>query len=225
MDNWKLGEDSNTGNYNKRGFTIGEESKDKGGGFDFDFSDDNNIKEDEKPKKEDRRNNNANRGNRGSIYKKVFYLLLILAAAISAYYIFKTIFSGNDLNIRLFGLKTNVFRSKVLPENNLVVTGYLLNKNDFPISYAKLSCKLYSTKNIILEVKHVYAGNFMPLKALKGMSNIKVDMKLNNKSGNNMSDVEILPNHPIKFMVVFFNISSNSKNYSISVSHFYRIKK
>ena len=73
--------------------------------------------------------------------------------------------------------------------------------------------------------KHVYAGNFISVKKLKGMSNVKIDMLLNNKEGKNMSDTEILPDRPVKFAVVFFDVNSNSKNYSVSVEHYYRIKK
>lgn len=219
MDNWKS--DKDNPDDNKKGFTIGESGGDKDGS-DFTFYEDNE-KKDDKPKK-DRTNNNRSFYKRNG-FKKIFYVILGIAAVISAYYLFKTFSQRDNLNIKLFNLKTKVFRSKALPENNLVVTGYLLNKNSFSISYVKLACKLYSVKNIILVTKHIYAGNFIDIKRLKNMSNVEINMELNNKPGNNMSDVEILPNHPIKFMVVFFDIASSSKNYSITVSHFYRIKK
>ena len=223
MDNWKLGDDG-LYNDNERNFTIGKSSKEEEEEDDLGstFYKKNDVKDD-KPKKERTTNNKPFHERNG--FKKTFYIILGIAAVISAYYLFKTFFPGNNLNIKLFNLKTKVFRSKVLPENNLVITGYLLNKNNFPISYVKLACKLYSVKNIILVTKHVYAGNFIDIKRLKNMSNVEINMKLNNKLGNNMSNVEILPNHPIKFMVIFFDIASNSKNYSITVSHFYRIKK
>lgn len=224
MDNWKLGDDS-LYNDNERNFTIGKSGKEEGEDEEDlgpTFYEKNKVKDD-KPKKE-RINNNRPFHKRNG-FKRIFYVILGISAVIAAYYLFQTFFPGDNLNIKLFNLKMKVFRSKVLPENNLVVTGYLLNKNDFPISYVKLACKLYSVKNIILVTKHVYAGNFTDIKRLKNMSNVEINMKLNNKLGNNMSDVEILPNHPIKFMVVFFDIASNSKNYSITVSHFYMIKK
>ncbi len=232
MDNWKLGDDNiynNNHNDNEKDFTIGKSNKNEGDDkedfkedLDLSFYKKNKVKDD-KPKR-DGTNTGRSFYKRNS-FKKIFYIILGIAAVISAYYVFRTFFPGDNLNIKLFGLETKVFRSKVLPENNLVVTGYLLNKNSFPISYVKLACRLYSAKNITLVTKHVYAGNFIDIKRLKNMTNVAIDMKLNNKLGDNLSNVEILPDHPIKFMVVFFDIASNSKNYSITVSHFYRIKK
>ena len=215
MDNWKLGEGEeelfNENNESKKGFSIGKIDKEDLSKIIFNTKEPDKTEKGITPKKEK--------------IKKIFYLFLGIAALLSAYYLFKTLFPGNGTNIKLFELKTIVYKSKALPENNLAITGYLVNKNRFPVSYVKLDCKLYSTKNIILLTKHVYAGNFISIKKLKKMSNVEVDMELNNKDGKNMSDVEILPNHPIKFTVVFFDINPNSKNYSISVSHFYRIKK
>ncbi|MHB1545554.1 MAG: DUF3426 domain-containing protein [bacterium] len=220
MDNWKLGDEENElfgdDNKSKKGFSIGK--IDKGDDLSeiiFNEKKSDKIEKEIPPKKE---KNKAG-------FKKIFYLLLGIAALLSAAYLFKTLFPGNNTNIKLFGLKTVVYKSKVLPENNLLITGYLVNKNKFPVSYVKLNCKLYDTKNIVILTKHVYAGNFISIKKLKKMSNVDVDMELNNKDGKNMSNVEILPNHPIKFTVVFFDINPNSKNYSVSISHFYRIKK
>ncbi len=219
MDNWKLGEGENElfseDDKSKKGFSIGK----------IDHDDDLssiiiNEKKADKNEKEVPSKKEKNSG-----FKKIFYLILTIAALLSVYYLFKTLFPGNKTNIKLFELKTIVYKSKVLPEKNLVITGYLVNKNKFPVSYVKLDCKLYGTKNIVLVTKHVYAGNFISVKKLKKMSNVNIDMKLNNKDGINMSDVEILPNHPIKFTAVFFDIDSNPKNYSVSINHFYRIKK
>ncbi len=224
MDNWKLGDNNLYNNDNdEKNFTIGKPGKDEDEeDSDFAFYE-KNEDGDDKSKKSRTDNNRVFRKRNG--FKRIFYVILGIAAVASLYYLFKTFFPENSLNIRLFDLKAEVVGSKVLPENNLVITGYLLNKNSFPISYVKLACKLYSSKNIVLATKHVYAGNFISVKRLKNMSNAKINMKLNNKPGDNMSDMEILPNHPIKFMVVFFDIASTSKNYSITVSHFYMIKK
>jgi hypothetical protein len=231
MDNWKLGEGEeelfSENNETRKGFSIGKIDKDDLSEIIFEKNQSENKNKTQSPKKEskiDGEERNAY-GNRKSGLKKIFYLLLGAAALLSAYYLFKTLFPGNGTNIKLFELKTIVYKSKVLPENNLLITGYLVNKNKFPVSYVRLTCKLYSTKNIVLLSKHVYAGNFISLEKLKKMSNVAIDMALDNKDGENMSNVEILPNHPIKFMAVFFDINPNSKNYSVSISHFYRIKK
>jgi len=228
-DNWKLGEGEeelfNEKNETKKGFSIGKIDKDDLSEIIFDKNQPKNkTSSAKKENKTDGGQRNAY-GNKKSRSKTIFYLFLGIAAILSAYYLLITLFPGNGTNIKLFDLKTVVYKSKVLPENNLLITGYLVNKNKFPVSYVRLECKLYSTKNIILLSKHVYAGNFISLEKLKKMSNVAIDMALNNKDGKNMSNVEILPNHPIKFMAVFFDINPNSKNYSVSVSHFYRIKK
>ncbi len=229
MDNWKLGEGEDElfrdDNESKKGFSIGKIDKEDLSEIIFNEKKSDKIEKKNFQKKERNRNDTGNGSKVEFKFKKIFYLILVIAALLSAYYLFKTLFPGNNTNIKLFGLKTVVYKSKVLPENNLVITGYLVNKNKFPVSYVKLNCKLYSTKNIVLLSKHVYAGNFISIKKLKKMSNVAINMKFNNKDGENMSDVEVLPNHPIKFMVIFFDINSNSKNYSISISHFYRIKK
>ncbi|MHB8292892.1 MAG: hypothetical protein ACYDEG_10570 [bacterium] len=112
-----------------------------------------------------------------------------------------------------------------MPENNLLITGFLSNNNKFPIGFAKLKSNLYSSKNIILATKYVYAGNFININKLKTMSNVSINLALQNKNGNNMSDLEILPQRPIKFMVVFLNVPTDTKNFSVNVSHFYVIKK
>lgn len=230
MDKWKLGKEDEElfgeDDDSKKGFSIGKIDKDLSDII-FDNNPTENKSKTASPKKE-RRIDGGERnvyGDKKSGFKKIFYTILAIAALLSAYYLFKTLFPGNNTNIKLFELKTVVYKSNVLPENNLLITGYLINKNKFPVSYVKLACKLYSTKNIVLLTKHVYAGNFINLKKLRKMSNVAINMALENKDGMNMSDVEILPNHPIKFMAVFFDINPNSKNYSISISHFYRIKK
>jgi hypothetical protein len=153
------------------------------------------------------------------------YVFLFIAAIISIYYVVKTFYPNNDIHIKIFNLKTKLYRSKVLPENNLLITGFLSNNNKFPIGFVKLKCNLYSSKNIILTTKYVYAGNFINVNKLKTMSNTSINRAFQNKNGKNMSDLEILPQHPIKFMVVFLNVPTDTKNFSITVSHFYAIKK
>ena len=229
MDNWKLGEGEeelfNEKNETGKGFSIGKIDKDDLSEIIFDKNQpENKTSSAKKESKTDGGEKNSY-GNKKNGLKKIFYLLLGMAAILSAYYLFKTLFPGNGTNIKLFELKTVVYKSNALPENNLLITGYLVNKNKFPVSYVRLTCKLYSTKNIVLLSKRVYAGNFISLEKLKKMSNVAINMALDNKDGKNMSNVEILPNHPIKFMAVFFDINPNSKNYSVSISHFYRIKK
>ncbi|HEC24736.1 MAG TPA: hypothetical protein ENI54_01775 [bacterium] len=221
MDKWKIGEDEFfKEGYDKNGFSIGEKNGDNNA------SDANTDLNNSKANKNDRgsKRRKGSKANKNDL-KKIFYVMLGIAAFLSAYYLLIVLFPGNNTNVEIFGLKTKVYRPATLPENDLLITGYIVNKNKFSISYVKLNGKLYSTKNIVLLTKHVYAGNLIKFKKLKNMSNIAVNMTLGNKEGVNMSNVEILPNHPIKFMLVFLNISPNSKNYSITISHFYRIKK
>ena len=234
MDKWKLGEDDDEffkkDDGSNKSFSLGKTDKEDLSDFIFEQSKPDSTKKKAAQKKESKTNyaenyskyeiNSAKSG-----FKKIFYIIVFIAALISAYYLFKIIFPGNNTNIKLYGLKTLVYKSDALPENNLLITGFLINKNKFPVSYVKLTCKLYSTKNIILLTKHVYAGNFINLNKLKKMSNVSINMALQNKDGVDMSDVEILPNHPVKFMAVFFDINPNSKNFSITISHFYRIAK
>ena len=234
MDKWKLGEDDDEffkkDDGSNKSFSLGKTDKEDLSDFIFEESKPDSTKKKAAQKKESKTNyaenyskyeiNSAKSG-----FKKIFYIIVFIAALISAYYLFKIIFPGNNTNIKLYGLKTLVYKSDALPENNLLITGFLINKNKFPVSYVKLTCKLYRTKNIILLTKHVYAGNFINLNKLKKMSNVSINMALQNKDGVDMSDVEILPNHPVKFMAVFFDINPNSKNYSVTISHFYRIAK
>ena len=222
MDNWKLGEDELfKEDEGKKGFSIGntdEEDESVPELFSSQKDADGKIYSGKERKKPEQK-----RGGGQISFRKIFYLLLIAAAFISAYYLYKTITPSNGTNISLFDLKTDIYKSAVLPETNLVVTGYLVNKNKFPIGYVKLKGKLYSAGKIVLLTKHVYAGNLADVKTLQKMSNVDIDMMLENKEGINMSNVEILPNHPIRFMIVFFDVNQNSKNYSVSISHFYRI--
>ncbi len=177
----------------------------------------------QRPPKKELKNRGSNFANpKSSLQKRAFFALLTAAALISAYYIYKT-FEPKNYHIKTFNLKMMMYKSKILPGNNLLIRGYLSNNNKYPISFVKLRCRLYSSKNIILVTKHVYAGNFINMKKLKNMSNVAINAALQNRLGKDMSDVEILPQHPVKFMVVFFNVPSNIKNYSIAVSHFFRI--
>jgi hypothetical protein len=234
MDKWKLGGDDDElfhkDDESHKPFSLGKIDKEDLSDFFLEENQPGSTKKKAVPKKENKTNSEENYGKyersdaKGG-FKKIFYIIVFIAALISAYYLFKTIFPGNNTDIKLYGLKTLVYKSEALPENNLLITGYLINKNKFPVSYVKLTCKLYSTKNIVLLTKHVFAGNFINLNKLKKMSNVSINMALQNKDGDDMSDVEILPNHPVKFMAVFFDINPNSKNYSITISHFYRITK
>ena len=234
MDKWKLGEDDDElfkkDDGSNKSFSFGKMDKEDFSDFIFEENKIDSTKKKAARKKESKTNSAENyseyeRNEAKGSFKKIFYIIVFIAALISAYYLFKIIFPGNNTDIKLYGLKTLVYKSEALPENNLLITGYLINKNKFPVSYVKLTCKLYSTKNIVLLTKHVYAGNFINLNKLKKMSNVVINMALQNKDGVDMSDVEILPNHPVKFMAVFFDINPNSKNFSITISHFYRIAK
>ena len=234
MDKWKLGEDDDElfkkDDGSNKSFSFGKMDKEDFSDFIFEENQPGSTEKKAARKKESKTNSAENyseyeRNEAKGSFKKIFYIIVFIAALISAYYLFKIIFPGNNTDIKLYGLKTLVYKSEALPENNLLITGYLINKNKFPVSYVKLTCKLYSTKNIVLLTKHVYAGNFINLNKLKKMSNVVINMALQNKDGVDMSDVEILPNHPVKFMAVFFDINPNSKNFSITISHFYRIAK
>jgi hypothetical protein len=226
MERWTLGNDN---------LQEGQESKDKNKNIDFtldDFSENINVQNVRKKLSETSENNkfqkknNQNREIRyNTIGKKIFYIFLSIAAIISIYYIFKTFYPSNNIHIKIFNLKTKLYRSKTLPENNLLITGFLSNNNKFPIGFVKLKCDLYSSKNIILATKYVYAGNSININKLKTMSNVSINQATQNKNGNNMSDLEILPQRPIKFMVVFLNVPTGTKNFSVNVSHFYVIKK
>jgi hypothetical protein len=235
MDKWKLGEDNEDELFHKddesnKSFSLGKIDKEDLSDFMFEENQQGKSKKKTDPKKKINTNSAENyskyeRNEAKGGFKKILYIIVFIAALISAYYLFKIIFPGNNTDIKLYGLKTLVYKSEALPENNLLITGYLINKNKFPVSYVRLTCKLYSTKNIVLLTKHVYAGNFINLNKLKKMSNVSINMALQNKDGADMSDVEILPNHPVKFMAVFFDINPNSKNFSITINHFYRITK
>lgn len=216
MDNWKLGEEGLfKENEGKSGFSIG-------GGSEYEGIE--HTVATEEPKRNAAGLNRKGKDG-GKKLKKILYLILAAASIVSVYYLYETLKPSNNSNISLFGLKTYSYKSNVLPENNLVITGYLVNKNTFPIGYVRLEGKLYTEKKITILSKRVYAGNYTTGEELKKMSNVAVNMMLDNKDGMNMSNVEILPDHPIRFMLVFFDIGRSPKNYSVSVSHFYRITK
>jgi cell division protein FtsL len=222
MERWTLGDDNL------------QEGKDKNKDIDFtldDFGENINgqnirkklSKTSENNKFQKKNNQNNNKDIKHT--KKIFYIFLAIAAIISIYYIVKTFYPNNNIHIKIFNLKTKLYRSKTLPENNLLITGFLSNNNKFPIGFVKLKCNLYSSKNIILATKYVYAGNSINVNKLKTMSNVSINLASQNKNGNNMLDLDILPQHPIKFMVVFLNVPTDTKNFSVNVSHFYVIKK
>jgi hypothetical protein len=227
MERWTLGDDSSS-DINKNKKKDDKESDFILDGFGENINKQNNgmgqsaVPKDNKSRK---KNYNSNKGTKNSSAKKILFGFLFIAAIISIYYIFKTFYPNNNIHIKIFNLKTKLYRSKILPENNLLITGFLSNNNKFPIGFVKLKCKLYSSKNITLAVKYIYAGNLIDINKLETMSNVSINKALQNKNGKNMSDLEILPQHPIKFMVVFLNVPTSTKNFSITVSHFYAIKK
>ncbi|RZD16119.1 MAG: DUF3426 domain-containing protein [Candidatus Acididesulfobacter guangdongensis] len=229
MERWTLGGDSSSDiNKNKK-------KDDEDINFILDgFNDNDNINEQNSGMKQSstpngnksqKKNYSGDKKAKRSPSQKILYVFLFIAAVISIYYVIKTFYPNNDIHIKIFNLKTKLYRSKVLPENNLLITGFLSNNNKFPIGFVKLKCNLYSSKNIILATKYVYAGNFINLSKLKTMSNTSINRAFQNKNGKSMSDLEIVPQHPIKFMVVFLNVPTDTKNFSITVSHFYAIKK
>jgi cell division protein FtsL len=227
MERWTLGGDSSS-DINKNKKKDDEDINFILDGFNENINEQNSgMKQSSAPNgsKSQKKNYSRDKEAKRSSSQKILYVFLFIAAVISIYYVVKTLYPNNDIHIKIFNLKTKLYRSKILPENNLLITGFLSNNNKVPIGFVKLKCNLYSSKNIILATKYVYAGNFININKLKTMSNTSINRAFQNKNGKSMSDLEILPQHPIKFMVVFLNVPTDTKNFSITVSHFYAIKK
>ena len=227
MERWTLGGDSSS-DINKNKKKDEEEINFILDGFNENSNEQNsgmNQSSASNDSKSQKRNYNRDKEAKHLSNQKILYVFLFIAAVISIYYVVKTFYPNNNIHIKIFNLKTKLYRSKILPENNLLITGFLSNNNKFPIGFVKLKCNLYSSKNIILATKYVYAGNFININKLKTMSNTSINRAFQNKNGKSMSDLEILPQRPIKFMVVFLNVPTDTKNFSITVSHFYAIRK
>ncbi len=231
MDEWKIGEGGLFGGEEPPNKKAGKKEKNPEGEFSIGSSPETNWDNYGTAREKDGGDEPVFYGNRPQKkgrgnFRKVFYVIVVLGGIISIFYLVNILtLPKNDIKISMFDLKEITYIQDATPGNNLAITGYLINNNEFPVGLVRLSCKILDGKNAVIKTKYVYAGNYIKTARLKSLSKPDVESRLTNRWGDNMADMSILPFHPVRIMVVFFNIPSNVKSYSITIDHFYRIKK
>jgi predicted Zn finger-like uncharacterized protein len=96
-----------------------------------------------------------------------------------------------------------------------IVTGEAINNYSKPKSFLKVKGILFdNTTNKITE-KEVYCGNILSNNELIKLEASQINSRLNNPRGESSINTAVPPQKAIPFMIVFFNLPSEVKEFSV----------
>lgn len=98
-----------------------------------------------------------------------------------------------------------------------VITGNAKNGYEEPRALIKISGKLYSKGKQLVKTETIYCGNTLTDEQLVNLDLENIKKRLNNRSGDNKSDLNIAPGRVVPFMIVFSGLPENLEEYSIEV--------
>lgn len=121
-----------------------------------------------------------------------------------------------DLPITLANPKTYTIANQKEGEL-LVVTGRAKNDDRQPHSYIALKGTIHDAQGKVLITKTVYSGNFLTDKDLESLPMAEIERRLNNRSGNKNSNINVQPGKSVNFMVVFNRIPPQAEEWYVGL--------
>ena len=98
-----------------------------------------------------------------------------------------------------------------------VVTGKVKNDYSDPRSFIEITCNLYAKGKKLAKKETVFCGNILPDLDLSSMDVAAIKKRLNNRIGDNRSNIKVKPGEMIPFMVVFSNLPVDLEEYDFVV--------
>jgi hypothetical protein len=100
----------------------------------------------------------------------------------------------------------------------LVITGQVRNEYDHPRSNIKVTGKIYQKGKNLANTATVYAGNILSDADLQRMDMSAINRRLQNRSGDNRSNIKVKTGRTIPFFIVFNQLPANLDEYTVEVA-------
>ena len=98
-----------------------------------------------------------------------------------------------------------------------VIIGSAKNEYDDPRALIKINGKLYAKDKQLVKSETVYCGNSLTDEQLSDMDLETIKQRLNNRAGENKSNLNVAPGRVVPFMIVFSGLPENLEEYTIEV--------
>ena len=99
-----------------------------------------------------------------------------------------------------------------------VIQGQVRNEYDHPRSYIKITAKLYDKNKALAKTVTVYCGNVLSDSDLANMDMAAINKHLQNRFGENRSNIRINSGKTVPFFVVFNRLPSDLDEYTVEVA-------
>ncbi|MDY6854547.1 MAG: DUF3426 domain-containing protein [Thermodesulfobacteriota bacterium] len=96
-----------------------------------------------------------------------------------------------------------------------IILGEAINSSSKPKSFLKVKGILFDNMDNRIMEKEVYCGNLLSNDELKTLEPSQINSHLNNPRGESSINTAIPPKKAIPFMIVFFNLQSEVKEFSV----------
>ncbi|MDH3886177.1 MAG: DUF3426 domain-containing protein, partial [Desulfobacterales bacterium] len=99
-----------------------------------------------------------------------------------------------------------------------VIAGQVRNEYDHPRSFIKITGKLYRKGKALVKTATVYGGNMLSDSDLARLDMPAINKRLQNRFGDNRSNIEVKTGKTIPFLIVFGKLPANLDEYTVEVS-------
>ena len=99
-----------------------------------------------------------------------------------------------------------------------VIQGQVRNEYDHPRSYIKITAKLYVKNKALAKTATVYCGNVLSDSDLANMDMAAIDKHLQNRFGDNRSNLRINSGKTVPFFIVFNRLPPDLDEYTVEVA-------
>jgi pilus assembly protein FimV len=98
-----------------------------------------------------------------------------------------------------------------------IITGTVKNEYSEPRSFIKITGRLYEPAQKLSHTEHVYAGNAFSELELNNLDMEAIKNRLNNRFGQNRSNVNIEPGKSIPFVIIFSQLPQQLEEFTVEI--------
>ena len=99
-----------------------------------------------------------------------------------------------------------------------VIVGQVRNEYDHPRSFIKITGKLYRKGKALAKTATVYGGNMLSDLDLERLDLAAINKRLQNRFGDNRSNLKVKTGRTIPFLIVFSQLPTNLDEYTVEVA-------
>lgn len=107
------------------------------------------------------------------------------------------------------------FLENRLTGNLMIIQGFAVNRNKFPVSKIKIRVRLLNASGEFIGEAEAYGGVMLTEEELQNLTEKEIQAELNNPYGRNVTNSDIPPEGNIPFMVVLHESPSNAVEYIV----------